>query len=185
MKQTNIDVRKKLQKKSVIKSYALSLLIVIITVTLLIIFPEKQPPVTKTIGNMFIELIQVLPVVMILVGLISVWVPREMIIKYLGNASGLKGALLSILFGSMPMGPLYLAFPLAVTLIGKGASIGNIMIFLSAWACLKIPFIVLELQFFGLPFMLTRVLSTAVLVIIMGTIIQRIAGKEQLVKPAN
>jgi len=146
----------------------------IIAIILLSIFPDKQEAVTAASWEFFIEMVWVLPGVMILMGLFMVWIPKEMVEKYLGKTSGIKGFSLSILFGALPTGPLYVAFPLAASLIKKGARISNIIIFLSAWACIKIPQEMVELQFLGPRFMAARLVLTIVFVVIMGISIERI-----------
>jgi len=146
----------------------------IIAIILLSISPDKQEAVTAASWEFFIEMISVLPGVMILMGLFMVWIPKEMVEKYLGKTSGIKGFSLAILLGALPTGPLYVAFPLAASLIKKGARISNIIIFLSAWACIKIPQDMVELQFLGPRFMAARLVLTIVFVVIMGVSIERI-----------
>ena len=65
-----------------------------------------------------------------------------------------------------------MAFPMAAALIQKGARISNIIIFLSAWACIKIPQEMMELQFLGFKFMALRLVLTIFFVISMGKIIE-------------
>lgn len=145
-----------------------------ITVILLLIFPEKQQTVISKSWEIFIEMLEILPAVMVLMGLFTVLVPKEMVVKYLGKTSGLNGIILAIFLGALPTGPLYVAFPMAVALIKKGARISNVMIFLSAWACIKIPQEMMEFRFLGLKFMALRLLLAIVFVIIMGTLIEQI-----------
>jgi uncharacterized membrane protein YraQ (UPF0718 family) len=64
-------------------------------------------------------------------GLVSVFVSKELVVKYMGRTSGIKG-ILAVFFGALPTGPLYIAFPLAVALKSKGASISNMVILLYA-----------------------------------------------------
>ncbi|GAI58956.1 unnamed protein product, partial [marine sediment metagenome] len=75
---------------------------------------------------------------------------------------------------ALPTGPLYVAFPVAAVLIKKGAKISNIIIFLSAWACIKIPQEMVELKFLGLKFMAARLILTIIFVVIMGLSIEKI-----------
>jgi uncharacterized membrane protein YraQ (UPF0718 family) len=56
----------------------------------------------------------------------------------------------------------------------KGAGIANTIIFLSAWACIKIPQELMEIQFLGLPFTLTRLVLTVIFVTIIGMVVERI-----------
>ena len=119
-------------------------------------------------------MIWILPAVMVLMGLFAVWVSKETIVKYLGKTSGIRGIFLAIFLGALPTGPLYVAFPIAAGLIKKGARISNILIFLSAWACIKIPQEMVELQFLGAKFMALRLVLTIVFVIIMGVFIEQV-----------
>jgi len=119
---------------------------------------------------------------MILMGLFNVWVSEKSVTNYLGKQSGLKGALISVFLGALPTGPLYVAFPLASSMIKKGASVSNIIVFLSAWACLKIPQELVELQFLGWKFMVLRWVFTVVLVVIMGLIIEKIIDRTSIVE---
>jgi len=146
----------------------------IIAIALLSFFPDKRDRVTATSWTFFVEMIWILPAVMVLMGLFMVWVPKDMVEKYLGKTSGIKGFAIAILFGALPTGPLYVAFPLAASLISKGARISNIVIFLSAWACIKIPQEMVELQFLGPRFMVARLVLTIGFVVIMGLSIERI-----------
>jgi len=144
----------------------------LIAVILLSVFPGRRDAVTTTSWEFFLEMIWILPAVMVLMGLFAVWVSKETVMKYLGKTSGIRGIALAILFGALPTGPLYVAFPMAAALLKKGARISNIIIFISAWACIKIPQEIVELQFLGLKFMALRLILTLVFVTIMGLFIE-------------
>jgi uncharacterized membrane protein YraQ (UPF0718 family) len=145
-----------------------------IAIILLSIFPNRRDIVFTTSWEFFVEMIWILPAVMILMGLFMVWVSKEMIVEYLGKTSGIKGIFLALLFGALPTGPLYVAFPMAAALIKKGARISNIIVFLSAWACIKVPQEMVELQFLGPKFMTARLVLTIIFVVIMGVSIERL-----------
>lgn len=141
---------------------------------LLLLFPAKTDAVVSTAQEYFIEMMIVLPAVMILMGLFAVFISDETVVKYLGKTAGPKGIGLALLLGALPTGPLYVAFPLAATLIKKGARLSNIIVFLSAWACIKLPQELVELQFLGGDFMVTRLILTIIFAILMGYIIEKI-----------
>jgi uncharacterized membrane protein YraQ (UPF0718 family) len=162
------------QRKAVLRDYILLGAIIIVTVIILLIFPDRIDAVTNTSWAYFTEMIMILPAIMLIMGLFAIWVSKEMVIKYLGRTSGIKGIFLSILLGALPTGPLYVAFPIATVLIKKGARISNIIIFLSAWACIKIPQEMMELQFLGVKFMASRLILSIIFVTIMGISIERI-----------
>lgn len=160
--------------KSPLRDYLLFALILLITVILSLIFPEKQEKILTTSYDFFLEMLWILPAILILMGIFAVFVDKEVVEKYLGSSSGYKGIALSFFFGALPTGPLYIAFPLAAALRKKGAGIKNIVIFLSAWGCIKIPQELVELQFLGFEFMIVRLSLTVIMVTIMGILIEKI-----------
>ena len=164
---------KEKQKRGMIRDWILLGVILIIAIALLSIFPDRKEPVINTLWDYFIEMVLILPAVMILLGLFAVWVSKETVVKYLGKASGIKGIILAMILGALPTGPLYVAFPMAAALLKKGAKISNIIVFLSAWACIKIPQEMVELQFLGPQFMLLRLSLTIIFVIIMALFIEK------------
>jgi len=136
-------------------------LIIPIAVTVSMIFPDRGERVVDISWSFLLEMVYILPAVLILMGLFAVWVSKDVVVRYLGAGSGIKGLLLSMVLGALPTGPLYVAFPMGAMLIRKGARIANVMAFLSAWACIKIPQELMELQFLGWRFAVTRLLLTA------------------------
>lgn len=153
---------------------------VLASVVLLLIFPEKRELAVLTARRFAMEMFAILPAVLILMGLFAVWVSRETVMKYLGKSAGLRGVALALFFGALPTGPLYIAFPLAVGLRQKGASLANIAIFLTAWACIKLPQELVELQFLGARFMLARLSLTILAAVAMGLIIEKIVSPDEI-----
>ena len=166
-------MEKRKRKRKMILNWTVLALIIVGSVLLLLIFPDKKDDVVRVSMDFLIEMILILPAVMILLGLFAVWVPRDIVVKFLGRVSGVKGVVHSIILGALPTGPLYIAFPIAAALLRKGAKVSNIIIFLSAWACIKIPQELVELQFLGARFMALRLILTIIFVIIMGLIIEK------------
>jgi len=128
-----------------------------------------------------IEMVQVMPVIFVLTVVIDVWIPRETITKSLGDTSGLKGSLLSFLFGSVSAGPIYAAFPITLMLFKKGASIKNVVIIISSWAVIKVPMLANEAKFLGTQFMMTRWFLTVIAIYIMSVIINTLIEKEDII----
>jgi uncharacterized membrane protein YraQ (UPF0718 family) len=167
-------MKKSAARKGVIRDVLLLVITLNVAIILLSIFPDKQDVVFTASWEFFVKMIWILPAVMILMGLFMVWVPKNVVIKYIGKTSGIKGIFLSLLFGMLPTGPLYAAFPVAAGLVKKGARISNIVIFLNAWACIKLPQEMVELQFLGLKFMTLRLILTIIFTIIMAMSIERL-----------
>ncbi len=129
-------------------------------------------------------MLQIIPVVFILTSLIEAWVPKTVIMKNLGEESGIKGPVISLLLGSVSAGPIYAAFPICKMLLKKGASIANIVIILSAWAVIKVPMLANEAKFLGPRFMVIRWLLTTTSIFVMAYIISAVLKKEDTI-PQN
>ena len=166
--------QKKTKRKAIQKDLIFLIVVLAIAIILTLVFPNKRGTVITASWKFFYEMILILPAVMILMGLFNVYVPKEIVVKYIGETAGIKAIFIGLLVGSLPTGPLYIAFPMASALIEKGAKISCIIAFLSAWACIKIPQEMIELQFLGLKFMLLRLTLTIAFVIIMGLLIEQI-----------
>ena len=104
------------------------------------------------------EMLLILPPIFVLLGLLDVWVPRETMMRFMGEKSGLKGILLAIFLGSAAAGPLYGAFPVTAVFMKKGVKLTNVFIFLGAWSTTKIPMFLFELSALGGKFAMTRLL---------------------------
>lgn len=144
---------------------------------LLTAFPSRTDAVVSTGRSYLVEMAMILPAVMVLMGLFKVWVPDELVMRYLGRRSGAVGVGLAVAFGSLPTGPLYVAFPVAARLLEKGARVSNVVVFLTAWASLKLPQELLEFQFLGWRFMLLRLSLTAAVAVAMGLVIEVVVGE--------
>ncbi|SDE12386.1 permease [Sporomusa acidovorans] len=104
----------------------------------------------------FVEMLSFIPPIFVLLGLLDVWVPREKVVAHLGLDSGMAGMGLATFLGAAAAGPLYGAFPVAAVMMKKGASFYNVMIFIGAWATLKLPMFLFETQYLGPVFAGTR-----------------------------
>ncbi|WP_163195654.1 permease [Clostridium thermarum] len=130
----------------------------------------------------FKEMLFVIPPVFLLLGLLDTWVPRETMMKYMGEGSGLKGILLAILIGSAAAGPLYGAFPVAAVFMKKGVKFSNILIFIGAWSTTKIPMLLFEMTSLGAKFAFTRLLVDIPGIIIIAYALSKLTSKEEVEK---
>lgn len=125
------------------------------------------------------EMLLVIPPIFILLGLLDVWVPKETMTRFMGEGSGIKGAVLAILIGSAAAGPLYGAFPVAAVFMKKGVSFYNILIFIGAWSTTKIPMFLFELTALGPKFAWTRLAVNLPGIIIIAWVLNRLIGPEE------
>ena len=130
-------------------------------------------------GSNFAAMLLVLPPVYLILGLLDVWVPREAMMKYMGEGSGPLGTFLAFLVGSAAAGPLYGAFPVAAVFMKKGVSFFNIVVFLTAWSTTKIPMFLYETAALGLRFSLSRLLINIPGILIIAFAMNRLVGKKE------
>ena len=122
--------------------------------------------------SFLVEVLLIVPPVMVLMGLLDAWVPRQIVEAHLGKDAGVRGAGVAILLGTAAAGPLYAAFPIALSLQKKGARLANVVIFLGTWATIKIPMIIMESSFIGLRFALLRLAFTVPCVLAAGYLME-------------
>ena len=133
-------------------------------------------------GYSFKEMALVIPPVFILLGLLDIWIPREIMIKYMGEGSGI---ILAILIGSAAAGPLYGAFPVSAVFMKKGVKFSNILIFIGAWSTTKIPMFLFEMSALGSKFAVTRLLIDIPGIIIISYILSAFFSKNEIKKIYN
>jgi uncharacterized membrane protein YraQ (UPF0718 family) len=165
---------------NLIKKFKAPLLLIFIYLVLAIWWPDISGRSTKVAFDYLREMVLIIPPVFVLMGLLEVWVPKEQIKKLIGAGSGLKGFFFSFLLGTLPTGPLYIAFPMAGTLLQKGAKVSNIVVFLGAWAAIKIPQLLVEAEFLGLPFTALRFALTLTAVLVIGLILEKTIKPEDM-----
>ena len=128
----------------------------------------------------FKEMFFILPPIFILLGLLDIWVPRETMVKYMGEGSGLKGILLAFFIGSAAAGPLYGAFPVAAVFMKKGVKFSNILIFIGAWSTTKIPMFLFEVASMGRVFAITRLLINIPGIIIIAKVLAALMKEDEI-----
>jgi len=126
------------------------------------------------------EMLSFLPPIFILVGLLDVWVPKETMIRFMGQDSGLKGIGIAFILGSAAAGPLYAAFPIAALLLRKGARLAYVLFFLGAWSSTKLPLLLYETASLGLKFTIIHVGVSIPAFIAIAFLIEKLTDKNSL-----
>lgn len=126
------------------------------------------------------EMISLLPPIFIIMGLLDVWVPKETFMKYMGHGSGVTGLGIALLLGTAAAGPLYVAFPISILLLKKGARLAYVIFFLGVWASTKLPIILFEIASLGWEFTLIQVGISLPLYLLTAYIIEKTVSQEEL-----
>ncbi|WP_058485018.1 permease [Defluviitalea phaphyphila] len=167
---------------NLIKKYRFFLITICVIVITILIDKNMGLKALSVAGDSFKQMILVIPPIFILLGLLDTWVPRETMVKYMGEGSGIKGIILSIILGSAAAGPLYGAFPVAAVFMKKGAKFSNVLIFIGAWSTTKIPMFLFEISALGAKFAITRLLVDIPGIIIIAHVLSRLISKEEIIK---
>ena len=163
-----------------IRRNKLLVLVAAVYALLFLISPQKAVDAFQSSLYYLWEMVQVLPVIFVFTVVIEAWIPKSVIMKGLGEKSGVRGWLLSLALGSLSAGPIYAAFPLGMMLMNKGASVTNLVILLSSWAVIKVPMLANEAKFLGAQFMAVRWVLTVSAIFLMAWVMGRFIRRDEM-----
>ncbi|MDD5017634.1 MAG: permease [Eubacteriales bacterium] len=167
-------------KGKMIKRYAMAFLAAAALGALLIFAPDIGNAALGTTLYSLEEMALIIPPIFILLGLLDVWVPRETMVRFMGEGSGIKGMVLAVLLGSAAAGPLYAAFPVAAVFLKKGAKFSNVLLFMGAWSTTKVPMVLFELGSMGAVFTFTRLGLSVAGISIIAFAAQKLIGPREI-----
>ncbi|MCT4620312.1 MAG: permease [Marinisporobacter sp.] len=165
-----------------LKRYKFFMITVLILCIMTMINKRLGMKAMQVTGYSIKEMILVIPPVFILLGLLDIWVPRETMMKYMGEDSGIKGIILAIILGSAAAGPLYGAFPIAGVFMKKGVKFSNVLIFIGAWSTTKIPMFLFEMSALGVSFAITRLLVDIPGIVLIAYTLSLLISKDEVKK---
>lgn len=126
------------------------------------------------------EMLLLIPPIFIIMGLMDIWVPKETLIKYMGHGSGATGLLLAFVLGTVAAGPLYVAFPMGILLLKKGAKLSNVIFFLGVWSSTKLPIVLFEAASLGVNFTLIHIAISIPLYLLIAFYIEKSVSKDDI-----
>jgi len=126
--------------------------------------------------SMCLSILPLLLFAFIAAGMVQVLIPREMIARWIGEGSGLRGILIGTLAGSFVTGGPYVSLPLAAGFLKAGAGIGTIVAFLSGWSLWAFSRWPLEIGILGWKVALIRFVSTFLFAPLAGLLASLLAG---------
>ncbi len=87
--------------------------------------------------------------IIIIIGLLSGFVPESQISKIVGENAGFRGVLTVALLGAVLHIPSLISFPLAASLLEKGASITSVAVFITTLTMIGMVTLPLEIRTLG------------------------------------
>lgn len=114
----------------------------------------------KAALGMTLEVLPLLIFAFIVAGMVQALIPIEIISKWVGEGSGLRGIFIGTAAGGiMPGGP-YVSLPVAGSLFRSGASVGTMVAFITGWSLWAITRLPLDIGILGWKFTLVRLACT-------------------------
>jgi len=111
-------------------------------------------------------------------GFVEVLVPKDLITKWIGEKSGIRGILIATAAGVVTPGGPMISFPLIAALYRLGADFGPLVGYLTSWELMGMQrIIVWEIPFMGIRFALLRFTVSLLLPIIAALTAQRLASR--------
>jgi uncharacterized protein len=101
-------------------------------------------------GALILEIIPRMLAAFTLAGLFQAVVPEEIIVKWMGQGSGLRGLLVGMTLGTVTPGGPMTHFPIIASLFKVGVGVGPLIAYLTAWSLLGLQRIIMwEIPFLG------------------------------------
>ncbi len=126
----------------------------------------------KSALDMTIEVLPLLIFAFIIAGMVRVLLPREVISRWVGAESGMRGILIGTVAGALAPGGPYVSLPIVAALLRSGASVGTMVAFLTGWSLWAVSRLPMEVGMLGWKFTFIRIASTFFFPPIAGLIAQ-------------
>lgn len=110
--------------------------------------------------KMTIEILPLLVFAFILAGMVQVLLPRELLSKWIGEESGIRGLFIGTLAGGITPGGPYVSLPLVAGLLRAGAGVGTLVAFITAWSLWAVARLPMEIGIMGWRFTVVRLACT-------------------------
>jgi len=124
--------------------------------------------------DMTVKILPLLVFAFIVAGMVQVLIPRELLSKWVGMESGLKGIIIGTVAGGLAPGGPYVSLPLAAGFLRAGAGVGTMVAFLTGWSLWAVARLPMEVGIMGMKFTLIRLACTFFFPPIAGLIAQLI-----------
>lgn len=126
----------------------------------------------RTALSMTIEMLPLLVCSFIVAGMVQVLIPRELLSRWVGAESGMRGILIGTVVGGLAPGGPYVSLPIVAGLLRAGAGVGTMVAFLTGWSLWAVSRLPMEVGLLGWRFTLVRIASTFFFPPIAGLIAQ-------------
>lgn len=117
---------------------------------------EKTKKAMAIAGKSLFKFLPSILMIIMFIGLLFGLLPPEKISKFVGEQSGWQGFLSIAILGAIMHIPSLLSFPLAASLLDKGASVATAAVFITTLTMIGMVTLPLEIKIMGKKFALLR-----------------------------
>ncbi|NIM90731.1 MAG: permease [Candidatus Aminicenantes bacterium] len=141
-----------------------TIIMAVLAVTLLLIGYSKSQALPlkglKSALNMIVQILPLLIFAFIVAGMIQALLPKELLSRWIGEESGLRGILIGTVAGGLTPGGPYVSLPVVAGLLKAGAGVGIMVAYLTAWSLWAVGRLPMEIGILGWKFTLVRLASS-------------------------
>ncbi|NJE48965.1 permease [Thermococcus sp. 9N3] len=124
----------------------------------------------KIAARSFVKILPMMLAIILIIGLMSGFVPPKTISRVVGREAGIIGVLTVAVLGAILHIPSLIAFPLAASLLEKGASVTSVAVFITTLTMIGFVTLPLETRILGKRFALLRNALSFIIAILIGLI---------------
>lgn len=132
--------------------------------SVLVIFGQTQGGVsTRGLSialRMTMEILPLLLFAFIVAGMIQVLLPKDLVARWVGTESGVRGLLIGTAAGALAPGGPYVSLPIAEGLMKAGAGVGTMVAFLTGWSLWAVNRLPMDIGILGWKLALIRFACT-------------------------
>ncbi|NOY58460.1 MAG: permease [Calditrichaeota bacterium] len=132
---------------------------------------QKTKKAIKIAVKTFLKILPTILLIVALVGLLIGFVPHAVILKFMGNQSGIVGIFVSALLGAILYIPSIVAFPLAASFLKAGATVTAVATFITTLTMIGFVTLPLEIKELGKRIAVLRNGISFLLAVLIGIII--------------
>jgi uncharacterized membrane protein YraQ (UPF0718 family) len=114
----------------------------------------------KSASTMTVTILPMLIFAFIIAGMMQVLIPQQVVAKWVGTESGIRGIIIGSIAGGLAPGGPYVSLPIAAGLAKSGAGIGTMVAFLTGWSLWAVARLPMEVGILGWQLALARLAST-------------------------
>lgn len=130
----------------------------------------------RSAGVMLVQIVPLLVCAFVVAGMVQVLIPRELLGKWVGAESGLRGILIGTVAGGVTPGGPYVSLPIVAGLLRSGASVGTVVAFLTGWSLWAVSRMPMEIGILGWKLTFIRFACSFIFPPIAGLIAQTLFG---------